>query len=140
MNSKVDKVRRTAAVKPVDRAIDRVVRDHGGSQVMPEFDLQDLFDLAPAEGQPHSQLEQLLALPTIGEYITQALRPRLDSGELMSPTAFRDVLDETLAGLRDVAEQHPPAARALGRLARLLNDEANLRDLLRMYRSALLQG
>lgn len=121
----------------MDRGITRVVRH---SQAVGTGPLPDFSNVVPAEIPTHSELDRLLALPNIDEFIDNALRPHIDSGEILSPVRFRDVLSTTLAGLRAAAEKKPRAARLLGRAARLLADEASLRDLLQMYRSAVVQG
>lgn len=123
------------ALAPINTGIEHVVRDHGVPAEQVPW-----VDLAPAELPAHSQLDGLLALPNIDEFIASELKPRVDAVEILSPARFREVLDDTLSALRSTAEQNPHAARALGRAARLLADEVGMRDLLRMYRSALLQG
>lgn len=115
--------------------IDRVTRERG----IP-MDFVPSADVGPAELPASSHLDALLALPNIDEYIAAELKPQVDSVEILNPARFRAVLDATLLGLRQAAEEDPRAARALGRAARLLADEASLRDLLLMYRSALMQG
>jgi type III secretion protein X len=127
---------RPNTLAPIERGIDRVVRDVGSSSA----ELPDFVDLALAEMPAHSQLDQLLALPNIEEFVAAALRPKVDDTQILTPGAFRSVLEATLAGLRRAAEKQPRAARSYGRAARLLADEASLRDLLYMYRSALQQG
>jgi type III secretion protein X len=127
---------RPNTLAPIERGIDRVVRDVGS----PSAELPDFVDLAPAEMLAHSQLDQLLALPNIEEFVAAALRPKVDDAQILTPVAFRSALEATLAGLRRAAEKQPRAARVHGRAARLLADEASLRDLLYMYRSALRQG
>jgi len=126
---------RPNTLAPIERGIERVVRGVGALAELPEF-----VDVAPSEALAHSRLDQLLALPNIDEFIANALRPQLDSAAILSPAAFRSALDAALAGLREAAERQPRAARTYGRAARLLADEAGLRDLLHMYRNALVQG
>ena len=64
--------------------------------------------------------------------------------DLLLPGKFAQALQTTLEGLSAAAEQsqdrNPEDARALNRAVRLLKDEAGLRDLVAMYRSALYQG
>ena len=120
---------------PIDIGIDRVVRESGAPA-----DLLPRTDISPSEQPASSQLDALLALPNIDEYIAAELQPFVEAVDILSPARFRSVLDQTLVSLRLSAEWNPSAARALGRAARLLADEASLRDLLLMYRFALLQG
>lgn len=131
MSSKVG----PSPLPPIDVGIDRVVHDRGAApQTVPRT------DVGPSELPASSQLDALLALPNIDEFIAAELQPRIESVDILSPARFRHVLDATLLGLRQAAEEDPRAARALGRAARLLADEASLRDLLLMYRAALMQG
>ena len=119
----------------IDIGIDRVVHLRGApAEPVPRG------DVGPAELPASSQLDALLALPTLDEVIAGMLLPEVEDVQIFSPVRFRDVLDGTQLGLRKAAERNPHAARALGRAARLLADEASLRDLLRMYRDALMQG
>ncbi|MNU04891.1 hypothetical protein D3C72_2494970 [compost metagenome] len=60
------------------------------------------------------------------------------------PGKFQHALQSALDGLSAAAEQmqhqNEDATRTLNRALRLLKDEAGLRDLVTMYRSALYQG
>jgi type III secretion protein X len=119
----------------ISRGIDRVVHD---VQVFAELPLR--ADLRPAEADTRPQLDRLLALPNIDEFILAELLPQLADSAILAPARFRAVLGGTLSGLRAAAEAKPRAARALGRAARLLADEVSMRELLYMYQTALLQG
>lgn len=119
-----------------DRGIEQIVH----TQDVSVTTLPDHQDLTPAELNSRPQLEQLLAMPNLADYLENHLRPELLNKDILSPTRFRQALDSALKMLRDAAEQDPSSAKQLNRAARLLGEEADLRDLLQMYRSALYQG
>ncbi|MDB5839529.1 MAG: hypothetical protein JWQ23_1481 [Herminiimonas sp.] len=120
------------------------VISHGIDSVVHDFhvpvELPSRAGLRPAEADARPQLDRLLALPNIDEFILAELLPDLVDSAILTPARFRAVLGGTLSGLRAAAEAKPRAARALGRAARLLADEVSMRDLLHMYQTALLQG
>ncbi|HYC37715.1 MAG TPA: hypothetical protein VEC19_14910 [Usitatibacter sp.] len=118
-----------------DRGIDRVVHEHGQRSALPER-----LDIAPSEMPQPAELDRLLAMPNLADYLQETLQPRLESKELLQPGAFRQALEGAREMLRQAAQSDPESARALNRAARLLSEEADLRDLLQMYRSMLLQG
>ncbi len=128
---------RPNTLAPIERGIDRVVRDVGSSSELPDF-----VDLAPAETLAHSQLDQLLALPNIEEFVAAVAAAQ--GGRCADPHASRLQIragSPPLVGLRHAAEKQRRAARIYGRAARLLADEReSARPLLYMYRSALRQG
>lgn len=96
--------------------------------------------LHPAEIFEPAKLASLLAMPSLDDYIAACLRPTLLDTSLLGPARFRKVLSETATSLRARARLNPKAAKRLGRLASLLDEEQSLLELLQMYRSALLQG
>jgi type III secretion protein X len=124
-----------------DRGIDSIAyagREAGGQQLPERQDLPP-----PAEG-IRAQLAQLLDKPTTARYLDDCLRPVPGNRDLLMPGRFQHVLQSALDALGEAAE-HAQAegsddARALNRAVRLLKDEAGLRDLVTMYRSALYQG
>jgi type III secretion protein X len=117
-----------------DRGIDRVVheRDTPG--------LPSGLNIAPSEMPQPAELDRLLAMPNLDDYLQGLFQPQLDNKDLMQPGQFRNALDGAREMLRGAADTDPDSARTLNRAARLLSDEADLRDLLQMYRSMLLQG
>jgi type III secretion protein X len=119
-----------------ERGIDRIVHEQGSAL----DGLPDKVNLPPSELAQAMQLEQLLSLPNLGDFLERALQPDLENKELLQPGHFRDVLNGVQQMLRDAAAANPDDARTLNRAARLLAEEADLRDLLQAYRSMLLQG
>jgi|RhiMethySRZTD1v2_1073278.scaffolds.fasta_scaffold00433_34 type III secretion protein X len=117
-----------------DRGIDRVVHER-----TPDA-LPQALNMSPSEMPQPAELDRLLALPNLDDYLQQALHPELDNKELLQPARFRQALEGAREALRQAAEASPEDAKALNRAARLLSEEGDLRDLLQMYRSMLLQG
>ncbi|EHK65685.1 hypothetical protein [Achromobacter arsenitoxydans] len=122
-----------------DRGIDSISyagRETGGQQ------LPERHELTPPADGVRAQLAQLLDKPNTARYLDESLRPALDNRDLLMPGKFQQALQSALDGLAAAAEQHQneDAARSLNRALRLLKDEAGLRDLVAMYRSALYQG
>ena len=118
-----------------DRGIDRVVHETGTPSVLPQG-----VNVSPSEMPQPAELDRLLAMPNLEDYVRETLRPRLDNKELLQPAQFREALEGAREALRDAAEADPEHARALNKAARVLSEEADMRDLLQMYRSMLLQG
>ena len=122
-----------------DRGIDSISyagRETGGQQ------LPERHELTPPADGVRAQLAQLLDKPNTARYLDESLRPALNNRDLLMPGKFQQALQSALDGLAAAAEQHQneDAARSLNRALRLLKDEAGLRDLVAMYRSALYQG
>lgn len=122
-----------------DRGIDRIT--HAQQQELPS--LPERAQAPPPDIGTQPQLESLLALPTLDDTLTAALRPQLARRDLLMPARFSEALQGALARLGAAAEQAqatPEDARTLNRALRLLKEEASLRELAQMYRSALYQG
>lgn len=124
-----------------DRGLDGISyagRETAGQQ------LPDRQELAPPADGIKAQLAQLLDTPGTDRYLDSQLRPPLANRDLLLPGKFGQALQSALDGLAAAAEQtqdrHPEDARTLNRAVRLLKDEAGLRELVSMYRSALYQG
>ncbi|WP_077001571.1 hypothetical protein [Variovorax sp. KK3] len=119
----------------IDKGIDRVLHDRDVPST-----LRPAEEVAPPEVAFHSQLDALLAMPNLDDFIDGELRPPIGSALMLTPAYFRQVLDELLMYLPIAAERHPPAARVLGRAARVVDNEVSLRGQESMYRFALRQG
>lgn len=89
---------------------------------------------------PASTISALHGQADLDTYLAQQLRPPYLSPVLLAPARFSTALEQAQHDLQCTAEQQPDAATALNRAARLLGDELDLRGLMTMYRSALLQG
>lgn len=124
-----------------DRGIDSIsyAGRETGSQHLPER-----HELTPPADGVRAQLAQILDKPNTARYLDEQLRPALENRDLLMPGKFQYALQSALDGLAAAAEQtqnkNEDAARTLNRALRLLKDEAGLRDLVAMYRSALYQG
>ncbi len=100
-------------------------------------------DTPPPDVSGGAQLDLLLRQESMDDRLDAALRPRLGSRSLLSPVRFHAALGAARGSLREAAQQRPEGsdeARALNRADRLLGEEAALRELVQMYRSALYQG
>lgn len=106
--------------------------------------LPDLYDLAPAELARQPLTDQLLSAYTFNDFLEDTLRPDVNDPELLKPQNFQQTIGElrgyldTQARARETSD--PDTAKILRRVARLLNDEIDLRELLRANRAALYQG
>lgn len=100
-------------------------------------------ELAPAEMRTQL-LAQLLKLPDIAEFLHDAIQPDIEDREQLSPGRFGQMLTTTLGALTQSAEEmqpvDPEGAKTLNRAIRVLREDASLRELIQMYRSAVHQG
>lgn len=124
-----------------DRGLDGI--SYAGREAAGQH-LPERQELTPPTDGVKAQLAQLLDTPNTDRYLDNQLRPTVANRDLLLPGRFAQALQATLEGLTAAAEQgqdrSPDEARALNRAVRLLKDEAGLRDLVAMYRSALYQG
>lgn len=106
--------------------------------------LPELYDLAPSELARQPLTDQLLAVRTFDDFLRETLLPDIDDPELLKPLRFSQTLGELRGNLETLAKSReandPDTAKILRRAVRLLNDEVDLRELLRANRSALYQG
>jgi type III secretion protein X len=90
------------------------------------------------------RLDDLLAVNNLESFLEEAIRPELPDRDILVPANFSRAVDDALATLSRAAQERqaadPQAARSLQRAVRVLTEEVGLRELLRMYRNALLQG
>lgn len=124
-----------------DRGIESIVGTPVG---VDELYLPDTHDLAPAALARATALDELLAATNLESLLEASVRPDLAERDLLSPQRFRAVMDAVLARFARVADArrhaNPRLARLLDGAHRVLADETELRELLRVYRTALLQG
>ena len=121
-----------------DHGIDTIVHARRDEQVAQG--LPDRRNLMPSDDPVRAQLTQLLEKPNIGSFLEDALRPDIGNRDLLMPSQFAEALHETQQALADLADRGNHDSRVLNRAVRLLKEEATLRDLVAMYRSALYQG
>ena len=106
----------------------------------------DNFDLSPSEQGLRPQLEQLLHQSDGNSFLEEKLTPDLDDRELLLPGKFQKALDDSLEEMEKIVKEmhlHNSSdanVKVLNRAVRVLREDIELRDLLRMYRAALLQG
>lgn len=106
--------------------------------------LPELRDLTPAEQAQRPQLDELLALPNMASFLEQSVRPELSDPEMLVPVNFLRAHETALQHLEQAIEaariSDPEGAKVLGRAARVMYDERDLRNLLSDNRSALHKG
>ncbi|MFY0478490.1 type III secretion apparatus assembly protein SctX [Achromobacter marplatensis] len=102
--------------------------------------LPERREIAPAEESVKNHLETLLSTPNLSNYVTAQLRPVLSNNDMLTPARFASELNRACAFLDTAKQSNPRDATVLQRAARTLREEAGLRDLVTMYRSALYQG
>jgi Type III secretion system YscX (type_III_YscX) len=119
-----------------DRGIDRIIRND-----QHEARLPDAAPLPPTEGMASGELDRLLALPNLEDYLAADLQPAVADKTMLTPQGFQLALQAAIATLDERAAdpaQEPSPAIAKARL--LLGKEAELRDLVFACRHALHQG
>jgi hypothetical protein len=95
--------------------------------------------LQPASVGKPVNLDQLLLLQSIDDFVSEQLRPSLQDPSILWPAGFKETLIATRAILINLARAKPRSAKTLGKLALALDEERDLAELLQMYRFALLQ-
>ena len=120
--------------------------------VIEDFSLPESMNTPMSEAGERSHLEALLQKPSKDSRLEAALRPPLESRDLLLPGKFRTALAEARELVRQAAAQvrqdpdkpdDGQAAHAyhvLNRAAALLDMDGAHRDLAQMYRSTLYQG
>ena len=90
-------------------------------------------------GEP--ELDRLLHQPNLQDFLASELRPQIPDRALLTPQQFERTLRQAAQTLSDATSKNDAAVSpALKKAARALGEEANLRELLNMYRSTLFQG
>ncbi|CUJ27192.1 hypothetical protein KAF81_32890 [Pseudomonas aeruginosa] len=102
--------------------------------------LPELREIAPLEEAARNNLEVLLAKPNLSSFITAHLRPEIADNDVLTPVHFNKGLQRACADLAGLRLADSDAAATVQRAERALRDETRLRDLVAMYRNALLQG
>jgi type III secretion protein X len=121
---------------PMDRGIDKILRREESKDV----DTGPASNLSPAFSPVKPRLEQLYALPNLEDYLAAMLAPSINEPLLLLPQRFNNALQDAVEVLEEEADEDPRLARLLRRASRLMRDQVALRDLVQMYRSALLKG
>ena len=97
-------------------------------------------DISPAFTPVKPRLEQLYSMPNLDDYIANELAPLMAEAGLLMPNRFNRALRDGEDELKAAEEDDPRNARILRAARRLMADQATMRDLVTMYRSALLKG
>jgi hypothetical protein len=122
-----------------ERGIERIVDAPEPSEALV---LPDAQGLAPAASARWAALDELLHAENLESLLEDWARPELAQRELLAPQRFRAAMDGALARLQGLMQPGTDASQRelLERAERVLAKERELRDLLQMNRSALLQG
>ncbi len=104
--------------------------------------LPDAAHLPPADAAQSPELDRLLRRPNLQDYLAEQLQPEIADRQLLTPQHFERALRAAGQQLRAAAARREmqQIAPLLGKAARALAEESNLRELLSMYRSTLFQG
>ena len=119
-----------------DRGIDRIIRNDQHEASLPDSAL-----LPPTEAISSCELDRLLALPNLEDFLAAGLQPAIADKSMLTPQGFELALRDAIATLderaNDPTEDPPPA---IAKARRLLGKEAELRALVFACRHALHQG
>jgi type III secretion protein X len=121
---------------PLDRGIDKILRLDDEKNVETGYS----GDISPAFSPVKPRLEQLYALPNLEDYIAAELAPLMHEAGMLMPNRFNRALRDGEEHLQLEEEEDPRNARILRAARRLMNDQVSLRELVQMYRTALLKG
>jgi type III secretion protein X len=121
---------------PMDHGIEKILHADEGRLV----DTGPSAEISPAFSPTKPRLEQLFALPNLEDYLAAQLAPSINDPSLLLPHRFNNALRISLDSLYAASEEDPRNARILRRAMALMRDQVSLRELVQMYRSALLKG
>ena len=121
---------------PMDRGIDKILRADDENNV----ETGPIADISPAFSPVKPRLEQLFAAPNLEDYLAGELAPAAAEAGLLMPNRFNRALRDGADELQHEEEADPRNARILRAARRLMSDQVAQRDLVQMYRSALLKG
>lgn len=122
----------------LDRGIDSISRS-----TRSEIPLPDAAHLPPAAQLNRPELDRLLWRPNLQDYVAEQLQPEVNDRQLLTPQRFEQTLHSAAQRFRELGDRESDnrsVAAPLAKAARALAEEANLRELLNMYRSTLYQG
>ena len=124
-----------------ERGIESIVdaADTPDTPLLPHF-----HALAPSSLARPTALDELLRADNLESLLDAYVFPEIVERELLSPMRFRAAMQTAHAEFQRSAERrrqvNPRLGALLERAALVLRDEIELRELLQMYRNALLQG
>lgn len=121
---------------PMDRGIEKILRSEDESIA----ESGPVAEISPAFSPVKPRLEQLYPLPNLEEYLNEELRPLPTGASLLLPNRFERALRDAMDALLAAEGEDPRNAHVFRRARKLMGEQASLRDLVRMYRSALLKG
>lgn len=121
---------------PMDRGIEKILRANEDDKI----ECGPVADISPAFSPIRPRLEQLYALPNLEDYLSSQLAPLIGDPGLLLPSRFEKALQEGVASLLASEGEDPRNAHFFRRARRLMSEQAKLRELVQMYRRALLKG
>ena len=121
---------------PMDHGIEKILRSHDEEIV----DSGPVAELSPAFSPVKPRLEQLYPMPNLEDYIAAELAPIMNEATLLLPGRFEKALSDAADSLMAAEEEDPRSSRIFRRARKLMSEQSALRELVRMYRSALLKG
>jgi hypothetical protein len=120
---------------PMDRGIEKILRAEEE-----RVDTGPVGELTPAFSPVKPRLEQLFSMPNLEDYIAAELAPSIVEASVLLPSKFERALNDAVEALLAAEEEDPRNAHAFRRARKLMGEQSTLRELVRMYRSALLKG
>jgi|SRR5688572_10509105 len=121
------------------RGIDYVSRREAGDDgILPDNSAL----VVPGDAPVSHLLDEVLYRPSVEEAAFDKLRPAVGDRNILAPGRYNRLSEEVELELRDHIEAtpHDPDNPKFDRLARLLDNERSLRDLLDQYRNVLHKG
>lgn len=97
-------------------------------------------NLQPVEFNEQPMLNSLFFFPTFEDYITDRLNPSPADPSMFFTSNFLQIIFDIKNEFRNLSKIDPDSARDFGKLVRFLDEKGQLVELLKMYRSALVQG
>ena len=124
-----------------------LVFDQGIERVLPRVEttaprLPEAAEVDPGVGRAERQLDDVLFPPSLEQSLVEALRPEISQREILTPVGYEAALAETAQQLEQAARENADTTQRerLQQASDLLQDEMELRELLRTYRHLLHQA
>ena len=104
--------------------------------------LPESNQVLPGETHYEEHLTDLLLPPSVEQALAESFRPDVEHREILTPVGYETALDETETTMRTSIDRSISRSdqEKLESAVQLLEEEKNLRELLRTYRHLLHQG
>ena len=103
-----------------------------------QFSLHE--NLRPAEFNEQTMLRSLFDLPSFDDYIIERINTSPADPSMFFTANFLEIISDVKNKFRHFSREDPDHAKDFGKLVRFLDEKVQLAELLKMYRSALVQG